>query len=252
MRFCYRQRSHPVVRAGRWLALRTMGARGQGALITRGPLAGCRLAFSDSMAMWLGEHEPLVQEELRRRLDEGDVAYDIGAHVGYMVLLMAKYVGPTGKVVAYEPDPDNLRLLRQTVDANDLRRSVQCRDVALGREAGTGTVTRFDQSGLTTITASAAGAGGGDIPVTTLDAEVYEQGLPAPDLILIDTEGMESAIFAGASRVLSEKGPVIVCEHHTRQADLIEQLGAFGYRSSTIDADHLLFRKAPGPADAYC
>ena len=48
-------------------------------------------------------------------------AIDVGAHEGYMTLVMAKLVGATGRVLAYEPLPQNFKRLSQTMALNDLR-----------------------------------------------------------------------------------------------------------------------------------
>jgi len=49
---------------------------------------------------------------VRQVLKRGDVAVDVGAHVGYYACLFSELVGPEGLVVAVEPDPQNLSFLR--------------------------------------------------------------------------------------------------------------------------------------------
>ncbi len=55
-----------------------------------------------------------------RSLREGDFALDVGANIGVFTVLMAKLVGPSGVVVAVEPDPYNLTVLRRNLSINDL------------------------------------------------------------------------------------------------------------------------------------
>ena len=51
----------------------------------------------------------------------GDNVVDLGANIGYFTLILAKLVGPTGKVFAFEPDPRNLTLLKKNVEYNNYK-----------------------------------------------------------------------------------------------------------------------------------
>ena len=73
---------------------------------------------------FVGAHEPAVTALLRREVKPGDVAVDIGAHIGYFTLLLSRLVGEKGKVFAFEPDPDNFALLRRNAELNGLRNVV--------------------------------------------------------------------------------------------------------------------------------
>lgn len=55
-----------------------------------------------------------------KHLHAGDVYVDVGANIGYYTLIAAQRVGPQGKVIAYEPDPDNFELLKTNVALNAL------------------------------------------------------------------------------------------------------------------------------------
>lgn len=237
--FLYRHRFNPAVR---WARQRVAGALGDtrdGVLIARGPLAGHRFAFSDSVAMWIGGHEPAVARTLARELRPGQVAYDVGAHVGFTAMLMAKAVGPTGRVLAFEPDPDNFELLARNVEINGLSAYVEPRRLALGAEPGGGSLKRLPLSINTRVDAG----GSGEVQISTLDAEVFERGVPFPALILVDVEGMEEAVFRGATRLLAEHAPAILLEEGP--ADLLRLLADLGYAGTDVDVDHVLLKKVP-------
>ena len=57
-----------------------------------------------------GIHSKLDFEIFKEHVQEGDITIDIGANIGYFTLMLAKLVGPTGKVFAFEPDPRNISL----------------------------------------------------------------------------------------------------------------------------------------------
>ncbi len=63
-------------------------------------------------------YEPEVTAFFMRSVRPGDTALDLGAHVGYFTLLLAKLVGPRGRVVAFEPHPENFALLSKNVREN--------------------------------------------------------------------------------------------------------------------------------------
>jgi FkbM family methyltransferase len=68
-----------------------------------------------------GYHEKTATRIARGSIKEGDTVIDIGANIGYYTLLFAKWVGPTGKVYAFEPEPTNFQLLEKNVKANNYK-----------------------------------------------------------------------------------------------------------------------------------
>lgn len=65
-----------------------------------------------------GGYAPGRVSEIRAIVKEGDVVIDIGANIGYFTILLARLVGPEGKVYAFEPDPRSCHLLQRTVERN--------------------------------------------------------------------------------------------------------------------------------------
>jgi FkbM family methyltransferase len=82
-------------------------------IIRSDPVVGRELLVS-------GAYEPHVTSHLRACLPTGGVFVDVGANVGYYTLLAARLMGPTGRVIAFEPNPDSLKvLLLNTLSAGD-------------------------------------------------------------------------------------------------------------------------------------
>src|SRR5947207_4362897 len=73
-----------------------------------------------SSLYWFGDFDPWVDRTLRRLARPGEVALDIGANIGATSLVLARAVGPRGRVVAFEPHPANVVLLRANLSANTL------------------------------------------------------------------------------------------------------------------------------------
>jgi len=57
----------------------------------------------------------------RQYLKPGQTAVDVGANIGCLTVLAARLVGPEGRVVAFEPDPNNLTRLQRNIDLNPLK-----------------------------------------------------------------------------------------------------------------------------------
>jgi FkbM family methyltransferase len=145
--------------------------------------------------------------------------------------MAARLVGPTGRVVAFEPSPRNLGFLHHHLALNHSA-NVQVLNVAVSDSEGE---TRFLVNGdprLSKITNV------GDIIVrmTTLDHLISK--LPLPDLIEMDIEGAEYSALLGAERVLRKSNPVIFLSTHERKVhraccDLLSRLG---YKLHSIGA----------------
>jgi len=60
--------------------------------------------------------EPGVDRVLREKLKKGDTFIDIGAHIGYYSILARNIVGESGKVIAFEPNPESYKLLKKNCE----------------------------------------------------------------------------------------------------------------------------------------
>src|ERR1051326_1038525 len=129
--------------------------------ILTGPARGMKWRVgSSNHGCWLGMYERKKQRCLASVCKPGDVLYDVGANVGIYSLIGARC---GAKVFAFEPVPENIRLLRSHVDLNRLS-DVTIVPYALADECGT---LSFQLNG------SSEGkldrSGGLTVQVTTLD-----------------------------------------------------------------------------------
>ena len=58
---------------------------------------------------------------VKQEIHGGDVVLDIGANIGYFSLIFSKLVGNNGLVYAFEPDPDNFKILKKNIEINNIK-----------------------------------------------------------------------------------------------------------------------------------
>ena len=173
-------------------------------------LFGFRLAVdvarSNAQRLLFLEGERFVGERalVRRLLAPGMAAVDVGANIGYYLLLIESAVGAAGSVVCFEPDPGNLQELRRNLDANAFGNA---RVVAAAVGAADGAATL--RSGINAAVA-ADGTGDCEVPLVCLDSALGGR----VDFLKIDVEGYEGQVLDGARRLLAEQRPALFLEVH--------------------------------------
>ena len=90
--------------------------------VRKGQGAGLRLSLDPRYEAQYaaGLHETALVECLAAHLKPGEVFYDVGAHIGYISLVAARLAGPSGKVFAFEADPENAARISGHVQLNSL------------------------------------------------------------------------------------------------------------------------------------
>src|SRR6266496_451229 len=133
LKFYWWQRKHDW-RERRWAAV----ARQRGAFVTKlQPNLRIRL-YGDSelcRLIYCRNFEVTEREFVNRFLRPGDVFVDVGANIGLFTLIAASRVGPTGKVIAFEPTSETYERLVGNVRLNRLR-NVDCVRSALSDHSG--------------------------------------------------------------------------------------------------------------------
>jgi FkbM family methyltransferase len=164
------------------------------------------------------EYDPSVAEFFRTRLRSGQTCFDIGANVGVYVLQFAKWLGPSGRVVAFEPNPGARSVLEHHVRINGISDRVTIVPSAVGQNSGTATLYAAGADGMSRLnapnTAIADKVRPVEVPVISVDDYVSQSG-SVPDSLMVDIEGFEIAAIAGAQRLIKEKRDLlIVVEMH--------------------------------------
>jgi len=142
----------------------------------------------------------------------GDVVWDVGAHIGFVTLAVARRAGPTGSVHAFEPSAQNRALLGRHVRWNGLT-NVTVHPFALSDADGE---SAFGGSGTSKMFALGAGT---EVVQVRKAATLVAQGLCArPTFMKLDVEGAEAETLAGALEVLPPSARLVIAMH-TREAD---------------------------------
>jgi FkbM family methyltransferase len=162
------------------------------------------------------EQEDWFEAEIafvRRLLRPGMRAIDVGANYGTYTLAMAKAVGASGRVWAYEPASATARYLRNTIGRNGLAQVEMCQ-AALSARRGIGRLHLDTQVELNRLTADGNGE---EVSLTTLDSEHLSRSWEPVDFIKIDAEGSELDIIRGGETFFAEQSPLVMFER--RAAD---------------------------------
>jgi FkbM family methyltransferase len=153
---------------------------------------------------------------LKTLLSSGDTFIDVGANIGDWTLPAAKLVGPTGRVLAFEPVPHIAGALRKSAWANRFAQ-VRVFEAALSDHAGEVDFSvEKENSGGSRLGRMPDDPGrtfsGHRVKVTTLDDVVGAEGLKAVALVKIDVEGFEAEVLQGATRMLAQLRPALYFE----------------------------------------
>ena len=187
--------------------------------ILAGPLQGWRwLPRSGNHAYWLGRHEKAYVEAFAKSVKPGDTVLDIGAQAGYFTLTASRRVGAAGKVVAFEPFPENIEFVKEHCQLNHCD-NVTLLEAAVGGSKGTRTFQAANvfMGHLSEAPASTEEASDDDslmVEVVTLDDLMSENAFPVPSVMKIDTEGMEYWVLQGGKALIQKHHPVLFIATH--------------------------------------
>lgn len=170
----------------------------------------CFLAFNPLVPKFIQDISPLKGYELYRQLKKGDVVVDAGAYTGDYTIFAAKKVGPTGKIIAFEPDSKNREILRKNLKAEKIKNVILISRGLWNEE----NILRFNSSNG--LHSNIHGAVGNiSIPVSKLDNELKKLKIKRLDFIKMDIEGAEIEALMGSLKTLKEFHPSLaIASYH--------------------------------------
>lgn len=153
-------------------------------------------------------YERATIDYLRNFLNSGDVFVNVGAHIGYFAEYAGRLVGRTGRVFAFEPHPNNYKLL-----VRNCRRMLQIKSIKEAVSDSNGQALLYEHSTSDSSHAFTDLSGSGKtIPVrkVPLDEWARESKLPRTDVVLIDVEGHELSVLRGMHNIIANNSNIII------------------------------------------
>ncbi|HYV65608.1 MAG TPA: FkbM family methyltransferase, partial [Myxococcales bacterium] len=184
-----------------------------------------------------------IEADLRLRwialLRPADRIFDVGANIGLTVHRLFSICRGDCEIVAFEPLPRNLELLRLNVAALRQER-VRIVETAVGAQEGTAAFEdNVDHGALSRLEAVADASALAlrkrlrtvEVPVTTLDSFIAAHPEAPPAFVKLDVEGAAHLVLMGARQMLALLRPALSCSYHSRQEQdgVVAAVRAAGY-----------------------
>lgn len=172
---------------------------------------------------FLGTYERSLVSLIQNYVKKDDVVVDVGAHKGYITLLLSQKSGVDGRVISFEPDANADKVLRQNLENNDAG-NVTLLNVALGDKVGTvdfylnnylGHSSRFPN-----VYAQENVQKKVTVPLSTMEVVFEDEQIDKSKIsfIKIDAEGSEFLILKGIEKT-ADFNPLIHMEINFRSFD---------------------------------
>lgn len=161
-------------------------------------------------AYLLKPFEPLTSSLFCRTIRPGALVLDIGAHLGYYTLLASEAAGFQGEVIAFEPGPDNFRLLERTIVHNGCT-NVRARRLAIAEVPGQRLLHLSESSDAHSFFLHPFPNCRSHITCET-DCASVDSILAGriPDVVKIDVEGAELAALAGMRETMARASSLLL------------------------------------------
>lgn len=187
-----------------------------------------------------GRYEAHLTAVFERYCTPGMTVVDVGANLGYYSLLASKLVGPSGRVVALEPNSENCRLLLSSLRLNGIT-NVQLLPVAADTATGWAYYsTHVGSNGGLIENDELLSHPGTVVPTFRLD-DVVDGPV---GLLKMDVEGAEGRVVLGAAQLIERDRPIVTTElkdemlrrvSGTTVADYLGYFEKLGYIPSVLE-----------------
>ncbi len=198
------------------------------------------LAFSRLSPRFLQDISPVKGYEKYYQLKKGDFVVDAGAYPGDYAVFAARKVGREGKIICFEPDTKNRKVLEKNLKKEGLNNYIIIPKGLWNRNT---TLNLENSDGLHSTLSKKKGSI--KIKVARLDDELKELKIPKIDVLKMDIEGAEIEAVQGAKSTLkNNKVHVAIASYHivngkTTSFYLENFFKKLGYKSKSDFPNHL-------------
>ena len=159
------------------------------------------------------DHKIILEKVLKKNMK----IFDIGANIGFYVLMESKLIGDNGKIVAVEPVPENLELLKKNLELNNdkITKTIQVGLSDQSEEKKNFFLSDHSNLGsLIQLNNSINSKNIKKIKIKTLSLKKLISKTFVPDFIRMDIEGHEVSVLNNLSKLKLKKYPIICFETH--------------------------------------
>ncbi len=196
---------------------------------------------------------------LSKKIQKGDIIFDIGANRGQTALVLASLTGSSGKVLAFEPVPREFKSLKKNIEINNIKNIIP-QQIALSEKQGTATFLynslKPTMGKLENVEADYHVEDTTSITVNTnsIDNFIHTQKI-IPKIIKIDVEGAGRVVLNGAHQTISKYAPSFFIELHgpEEQIGVQKKLLEKGYTIETLSGKKIIdvFKEWNSPLWCY-
>ena len=170
------------------------------------------------------------------KLRQGDNVVDAGAHMGVFTVKAAKEVGDEGRVVAVEPDNDNVRFLRRNIELNELHNVIVVHKGLYSQKKLVKFYSSKDNRAHSLDPDLADSHKATEIEVDTLDNILQDLGIARVDFIKMNIEGAEIEALKGTRKTFENNAVnlAVMADHNVggepTYRTVIRQLEETGFK----------------------
>ncbi len=176
------------------------------------------------------------------KIKEGQIIIDAGAYLGSFTLYAAKRVGKTGKVIAFEPDPNNFKILESIIEKSGLQNVILI-EKALGdvaKEVELESANHFSSVVIKTSKNPIF-----KVQQTTLDEEMRKLKIMKVHFIKMNIEGAEINAIKGAKQTLVNVEHVAISCHavngQNTENEINPLLKKLGFKTKVLKRRAIIF-----------